>query len=421
MSFLRRLEDCVRPFLPRPVFDAIVSRRTLYKNGAWPRPWAPQKPGRRDGINVFGFLNVPFGLGQAARSTTDILRCSGVPLELFDFTHEDLAASLAGSRCRKAVSPYGVNLLQVNPPEMDLLLRYVGAGFFMPRHNIGYWVWEQHPTPREWRHASAYVNELWVPSRYVGMAARAGGVKKKITVIPHCVELPELPGGDMRGAWGIPAGSRLLLCLFDMSSTAERKNPLAALRVMRAATAGMRDVFVAVKVRKPGMNPAAMQDIRHALDGMPHLIITDTIEKADLLRLIRSSTAYVSLHRSEGFGLFLAEAMALGRPVVATGYSGNMDYMTEDTSWPVKYELVRCPADCHPYYRGYWWAEPDEADAVRALKDVLAHPERAAAVGKKAAEHMRLHFSARAVAARARAALHAIGMTGLEENGLRDA
>ena len=208
-----------------------------------------------------------------------------------------------------------------------MLLRHFGADFFMPRYNIGYWVWEQHPTPREWRHACAYVNEIWVPSRYVRKAALAGGVKKNIRVMPHCVELPQLPAGDIRDELGIPRTAKLLLCLFDMASTEERKNPLAALRVMRAATAGMRDFFVVVKVRKPDMNPAAMHDIKQALDGMPHRIITETMEKTDLLRLIRSSSAYVSLHRSEGFGLFLAEAMALGKPVVATGYSGNMDYM----------------------------------------------------------------------------------------------
>lgn len=416
LKLLRRFEECVRPFVPKPVFAAIALRRTLHRNKAWPRPWATELPGNRDGINVFGYHGVPFGLGQAVRSTTEILRCTRVPLTLFDFTHEDLAASLVRKHRCDISSPYGVNLLQVNPQEMDLLLRHFGADFFMPRYNIGYWVWEQHPTPREWRHACAYVNELWVPSRYVRHAALAGGVKKNIRVMPHCVELPELPAGDIRDELGIPRTAILLLCLFDMASTEERKNPLAALRVMHRATEGMQDVFVVVKVRKPAMNPVAMHDIKQALDGMPHRIITETMGKTDLLRLIRSSSAYVSLHRSEGFGLFLAEAMALGKPVVATGYSGNMDFMTVDNSYPVKYELVRCPRNCHPYQRDSWWAEPDEHDAVRVLRDVLLFPEQAASVGNKAAADMRLHFSAQAVAARVAEALEEIGITRCEVN-----
>ena len=406
----------MRPFVPQPVFAAIARRRTLHKNRAWPWPWATELPGNREGINVFGYHGVPFGLGQAVRSTTEILRCTCVPRILFDFTHEDFAASLARNYQCDICSPYNVNMLQINPQEMDLLIRHFGADFFMPRYNIGYWVWEQHPTPREWRHACAYVNEIWVPSRYVRKAALAGGVKKNIRVMPHCVELPQLPAGDIRDELGIPRTAMLLLCLFDMASTEERKNPLAALRVMRAATAGMRDIFVVVKVRKPDMNPAAMRDIKQALDGMPHRIITDTMEKTELFRLIRSSSAYVSLHRSEGFGLFLAEAMALGKPVVATGYSGNMDYMTVDNSYPVKYELVRCPCHCHPYHRGSWWAEPDEHDAVRVLRNVLLFPEQAASVGNKAAADMRQHFSAQAVSVLAGKALDEIGITRCEVN-----
>jgi glycosyltransferase involved in cell wall biosynthesis len=417
LKLISRFEECVRPFVPKPLFAAIVRRRTLHRNRVWPRPWATELPGNREGINVFGYHGVPFGLGQAVRSTTEILRCTRVPLTLFDFTNEDLAASRVRNHPCDIFSPYGVNLVQVNPQEMDLLIRHFGADFFMSRYNIGYWVWEQHPTPREWRHACAYVNELWVPSRYVRKAALAGGVKKNIRVMPHCVELPQLPAGDIRDELGIPRTAILLLCLFDMASTEERKNPLAALRVMRLASAGMRDVFVVVKVRKPAMNPAAMHDIKQALDGLPHRIITEMMEKTDLLRLIRSSSAYVSLHRSEGFGLFLAEAMALGKPVVATGYSGNMDFMTADNSYPVKYERVRCPRHCHPYRRGFWWAEPDEDDAVRVLRNVLLFPEQAASVGNKAAADMRLHFSAQAVSACAAEALKEIGINCAEGKG----
>jgi len=410
MTVLNQIEKYIRPFLPQSMFEAIANRRSLQKYKAWPRPWPKDCRSNRDGINIFGYLDVSFGLGQAARSTAEILSGAGVPLKLFNFPYDEFMANLNSSQPHNPYSPYGVNILQINPQEIELLLKYFGPDYFMPRYNIGYWVWEQHPVPPVWKHACAYVNEIWVPSNYIRQAALAGGVKKKIRIIPHCIELPQLPSGDIREKFGIPRNADLLLVLFDMNSTAERKNPLGALKVIRKATADMQDVFVIVKVRKPNSNTDAMQKIKHALNGLPHVIISDELEKTELLGLIRSSSAYISLHRSEGFGLFIAEAMALGKPVVATAYSGNMDFMTTENSYPVNYKLIECQHNCPPYSKGYMWAEPDEKDAVRALRDVLLCPEKAARTGEKAREHMRLHFSASAIATRTRKALCEIGL-----------
>ena len=120
------------------------------------------------------------------------------------------------------------------------------------------------------------------------------------------------------------------------------------------------------------------------------------MNRADLLGFLAASDAYVSLHRAEGFGLPLAEAMLLGKPAVATNYSGNLDFMTPRNSWLVDFRRVALDRGHRPYPAGGTWAEPDLDHAAEQMRHVYRHREDANEVARRGRDELRALLSAAA-------------------------
>jgi len=218
--------------------------------------------------------------------------------------------------------------------------------------------------------------------------------------MPECVELPRFKRlGKAR--FGIEEGCFSFLYTFDFFSFMERKNPLAAIRAFRMAFSSDLRVRLVLKVMNGNeVSPAWKAMIEEIGGDRRVIVINETMSRAEVLALFDACDCYVSLHRSEGFGRGPAEAMLLGKPVIATNYSGNLDYMTEVNSCLVNYELVPVREGDYPFWERQVWAAADESHASWFMKKVVSDPSYAMSLGARAKADIGAHFCAKVIGRR---------------------
>lgn len=329
-----------------------------------------------------GFLSDQSGIGRAGRMSVDVLRAAGLSPRAHDFRlHPD------------GWSPEhegGVWLAHCNAPEAaDFIFRSEN-----PRNSyrIGYWAWELPELPPQWAQIAKLFHEIWAPSRFIADALTQAtadmGIPIKVALHPH----PNL--SDVRPdrrRFGIPDGVFAFLCMYDVHSSATRKNPMGAVQAFQAAfEPDRKDALLIVKVVAAGDSKGCLDDLRRAVAGWPNIrIMTEMLTDGVANSLIASADAYVSLHRSEGFGLSIAQAMALGRPVIVTAWSGNMDFCDQGALLiPAKLIPVVDPTGVYDE-TGQVWADPDIAEAAKAMKRLADDPQAGQALGEVARRHLR--------------------------------
>jgi glycosyltransferase involved in cell wall biosynthesis len=267
--------------------------------------------------------------------------------------------------------------------------------FIRDRYNIGFWAWELEEFPNRWLPAFRFFHEIWTPSAFCQAAI---GRKSLIPVIrmPHAIQLERCHPTD-RSSFGIPSDSIVFIAIFDLLSIFERKNPLGVIAAFRQAFAGSSKCHLLLKINHAEQRPAEMARIREAASGLPVTFVDRTIDRSHVLGLIQMSDCLVSLHRSEGFGLTIAEAMYLSKPVIVTAYSGNVDFTNTDNSFLVDYDLVRVPKGCDPYDEGALWAEPRLDVAARQMRLVATDPSVRNLRARTGRDYIRAQFSPEAV------------------------
>jgi glycosyltransferase involved in cell wall biosynthesis len=356
----------------------------LLRHGLWRRP-APPRPGP---ICVVGFHGSVLGIGEAARAFSDSLRMAGAEVIDWDisalFGHE---SQLQGHHLPAPPVDADVMACFLNPREMVQLVAMIGAAPFKGRFCIGCWAWELEDVPSYWAAALRYVDEVWAPSRFVAHAVSTLSETLPIRVMPHPVT--PLSAQADRAAFDLPQGVVIVMTAFDIRSGFTRKNPIAAVRAFRAA-----------RVLSPG--PALMLCKVAGADGAPDLLqalqteigdagdvrlMIDWLTSARMSALVASVDIILSLHRSEGFGLLPAQAMLAKKAVVATGWSGNLEFMNPDDSALVDYRLVPVHDPQGLYDQGRW-AEPDTAQAAQKLAALMSDAGARRALGEKAAAHV---------------------------------
>lgn len=352
-----------------------------------------------NGVNVRGYLRTENGLGAVARGYVEVLRALGVPVALHDLSRFTLLRS--ESRALQefdAEHPYDVNLCCFNAGVHGRIKAEIGEVAFRGRYNIGVWFWELPSFPDEWRSAFDDYDEIWAATSFI---ANTLSPISPIPVVRIPPPLPAVrPGSRERGRerLGVAPDEFVFLFVFDFYSYCQRKNPLGLIRAFKMAFScrdRARLVIKTVNAHVRADQYAAMRELAsdHAIrvcDGY----WTDS-EMSDLLA---ACDAYVSLHRSEGLSLPIADAMAAGKPVIATGWSGNMDLMSVRNSFPVGYELVEIEADAGPYRAGQQWAEPSIEHAAELMRLVYQDRDAARARGQAAAKDIAQHYSLGSVA-----------------------
>jgi hypothetical protein len=370
--------DVADPPAPIRAIEPIVNALTV--------PPAVALPER--GVNVVGYFSHPTGVGEVARALSAALTAQGLPVASVD-------VSAPGE---PATGPYNSILMCVNADMMPRVRETLGSGAFQGRRTVGFWHWETECFPREWRNRFTLVDEIWVASDFVRRAVAPLSPVPVLTMgLPVTICPPAAVG---RAELGLPPGRFLWLFAFDMRSSVERKNPAAAVAAFRRAFGcASRAAHLVVKANHMDEYPEAAARLCAEVEAVGGTLIARTMDRSELAALYAACDGYVSLHRSEGFGLTIAEAMALGKPVVATGYSGNLAFMSPENSFPVGYRISTIEQTIGSYYRaGDQWAEPDVAEAADLMAAVVSHPAEAQRRGARAASDLRAQFAPAVIA-----------------------
>ncbi len=337
------------------------------------------------GVLLSGFLSAHMGIGRSGRMGAAALRRGGVPLRLHDLDRDRPGHTLADA------PPGGVWFAFCNPPEAVHFMQHAAhPQVFERRYRIGFWAWELAELPPDWKEALPLFHEVWAGSPFVAeaIARAAQGTDVKVRMIPY--PLPDMTGARAdRERFGWRAGELAVLCMFDVNSTAARKNPMGAVDAFqRAFRPDDASVRLIVKANAKGGDPARVPaELRERIAGWPNVtLLIAELSDADADNLLASADVFVSLHRSEGFGLSIAQSMVLGRAVIATAFSGNADFQKGGVV-ETPYELVAARDPSGRYeVAGAVWAEPDldfAADALRRFADDRASVEAWGARGRE--------------------------------------
>jgi glycosyltransferase involved in cell wall biosynthesis len=349
-----------------------------------PRPDAVA-PVCRGGIGVGGEIFRASGLGEGARLMAAALELIGVPVWIFAC---ELALPGKDSGPAGDMPPPGAALvLHVNSPVLPAaLLRLKNRGFLRGRRVIGYWAWELPMVPDSWRVGLPFVHEIWTPSRF-SAAALERIAPGRVRVVPHPVAaVPPKPASLGRADFGLPEAAIIVLVSFSLASSFVRKNPVGAIAAFREAFGDRADRILLLKISHADHAPADFSELRAAACGAANIRFeTRMFSAPENLALTQCADIVLSLHRSEGFGLVPAEAMCLGRAVVATDFSGTTDFLDAGCGMPIPYRLI--PArDPRGVFEapGAMWAEADIGEAARALAALATDSELRARLGQAA-------------------------------------
>lgn len=364
----------------------------------------------RGDIQVIGPFRKASGLGQATRLSADLLERAGYTVHRVDFALDNPSPEDAARVAATDIRPARINLFHLNAETVPLAAAYLPDAF-SSAYNIAYVFWELdspgacHPLGLD------LVDEIWVAPEWGVEVFQPHTDKPVVNVGMSFETLPEIDRTDarrfMEHTAQVPPESFVFLVTFDSFSFMMRKNPLGVIEAFTRAFKDEPEVRLVLKTQnRTRVADPAQAGIWQAVDAAVQqdariVLINETLPYEDILRLKTGADAYLSLHRSEGWGFGMIEAMNLRVPVVATAYSGNMDFCTPDTCWLVDYSLTEVGPQAYIFVRpGQKWADPDVADAARQMRQLFDHPKERATRAEAARALVRTQFSEAAIAER---------------------
>ena len=343
-------------------------------------------------INVSGYLKGEFGIAEAGRSYATAIRDVGIPFVLNnidsplhrneDKTFDDFEES----------NPNPINLIVVNADQSDIFYKKVGPKYFENKYNIGVWFWELSDFPKEWNSSVKYYDEIWVASNFVANSiAKFSPVP--VIKITCPIEIDELKFVENRLKFNLKEDDFIFLFIFDFLSVFERKNPLEVIEAFKNAFSEEENAVLVIKSINGSKSPSDNKKLQQACKRKNIILFDEHMDRDEIYSLLASSDCYVSLHRSEGHGFTIAEAMYAKKPVIATSYGGNTDFMNVNNSLPVKYKLEKLDRDHGAYRKGSIWADPDLQHASSLMRYVFENTEDAKKMGINACINVKNQLS----------------------------
>ncbi|MBN2323425.1 MAG: glycosyltransferase family 4 protein [Spirochaetes bacterium] len=349
------------------------------------------------GVNISGYLSSGVGLGESARNLIHALSSQDIRFGLNNFRLQGIKRiKTEFDRSFRRKNPYCFNLVNVNPDHSIFYTIQNSRGYFENKYNIGVWYWETRTLPEEWISYFRFFHEIWAATDFIRdtFSLRA---PIPVVKIPTVVRIDPQPI-TQRHYFNIPEDRFLFLFIFDFNSTTTRKNPQATVRAFKSAFGGEEGVMLCLKTSGGQQFGRELKELYSEIDGARNImIINEYLDREKLNSLINISDCYVSLHRAEGFGMTIAEAMLLDKPVIVTSYSGNMDFTNNENSLLVDYKLTELERDSGPYRKGAVLAEPDIEHASQFMRWVFEHRDEAGELGIRGAELIRDRYSVQTV------------------------
>ncbi len=329
--------------------------------------------GFKRGVNLIGYPLSDIGDGEFIRKTARSFTKSKIDFGIFDCGFEaqlnddhQYMASLIRSN-----NSYLVNIFHLKPDQIDASIIRYGKSLIAGHFNIGYWAWELSIYPNAWKRPLNYCNEVWCPSRFIKSTLNEYS-SQTIFYMPPAFDI-EKPKEFDRSYFNFPKGKFLFLFIFDFKSYVSRKNPMGCIQAFKSAfPKGNEDVGLVLKSMGGGQYSEEFTNLKMATQSDQRITIIDAIfTKDEIVGLMNICDAFVSLHRSEGVGHCIAESMLLGKPVIATNYSGNTDFTRSNNSCLVDYKLIKVKKGEYPYPKGQVWADPNVDQAASYMRRLV--------------------------------------------------
>lgn len=336
------------------------------------------------GLNIIGYMHARSGLGEAVRLNHQAALKTNIPVQVIDF---DLVC-----RNEQYDLPYDYNLVQIGVTDLELFFSSIKPDFFNQKYSILYLMWESEYLPEQHHGSIRMFNELWTASSYCQKIFNTFFYGPVFT-IPHPVRF-ESRNNQLKLSRWTNSGRFTFLFIFSYHSSVNRKNPFFLIEAFQQAFGSEPQIELLIKtVGAKDFPNVAGQIIRKAQTTGNIRILDQELDKTEVHQLIEQCNCYVSLHHSEGFGLTLAEAMYLGKPVLATGYSGNMQFMNETNSFLVKATSGVIVQPDASFCSKTIWGHPDLEDAVLKLRMVYKNKEMVVEKSRKGQEDVQSQLS----------------------------
>jgi glycosyltransferase involved in cell wall biosynthesis len=369
------------------------------------------------GLNIIGYARSETGLGQSLRSYARAAETSEIRFCILNtfFGNTSGMNDLDFIQYEREEPEYGISIMNLNPPELLEYLR-LSRNHVKRTYRIGVWFWEVLELPGAFSQAFKSVDEIWASSTFL-LDIFSANTGKPVIHIPLCIDMPHVRT-KARADFGLSSDDFVFLTMYDVHSTQERKNPEGVIKAFLEAFSGEKRIRLIVKTNNALSRPAELQKLTYLSCRATNIILmNENASREEIYDLMNCCDAYISLHRAEGFGLCIAESMALGRPVIATGWSGNMDYMTPYNSYPVNYRLVHLEENYGPYPKGSTWADPDIRHASELMREIVKNRDEARMRGERGRRTIEEKYSATRVGGLIRDRMNTIH----EEWGLKKA
>ena len=347
---------------------------------------------KQGGVDVFGYLNAELGVGEAGRLVCRALTAAEVPISTI--ANKETVSRQKYDFPVDNIGKYQTLFMSINADQLSDSCAFLGHEFLKDRYVIGQWFWELEELPERYQRSFELVDEIWAPTLFIKEALEKKAPSSvKVTHMPLPLVTPEWDSSINRNSFGIGDGY-VFLFTFDLMSVLKRKNALGLIDAYCDAFSENDGAVLVLKTINGDKRLSELEKIRWRARSRKDIVIIDQyLDAQESASLMMLCDCYVSLHRSEGLGLTMAEAMLLGKPVIATAYSGNMDFMTDDTSLLVPWKYTDVGDDAESYPAEARWAEPDLSAASSMMRKLFQDREFGKALGDRAKRDLQSRFS----------------------------
>lgn len=356
------------------------------------------------GVDAIGFFNAEHGIGEAARLLVEALRASHVEVSTIGYRNTESRQNYVFET--EEIGKFKTVIAAINAELNEPMRNLFGKFFFHDTYVIGQWFWELEVAPPWYKPAYKYVNELWAPTKFIEeMLRKEAPPEVHVEYMPLPLRKPRVVENAQRSDLDLD-DRFMFLFTFDFMSVMKRKNPMGLIEAFKKAFKPNEGPMLVLKCINGETRADMFEDMKKATEGRKDIIVMNRYLDSEMsAALMNLCDCYVSLHRSEGLGLTIAEAMLLGKPVIATGYSGNLDFMKSETSFMVPWKRVKVGEGAEAYDANATWAEPDVNVAADMMRDVYEHPEKARAMAQAGKADLESRFTPEQTGSRMKARL----------------